>query len=159
MPTVKNKQIGFLVNDTSSSQMSFCLIKNINEYLDDTNDDFVLFFEDSSASILNPNFATMSFNEIWSFDGVLISTSISTTLSLIKSFSPVKKFFYVWDLEWMRRGHKDFEQSVQAFINPSVELIARSKDHAKAIENYCNRKVKHIVNDFNIEKIVRITNE
>ena len=59
----------------------------------------------------------------------------------------------------MRNHGKEFESTIQAFSNPEVTLIARSKDHAKAIENYCNRKVEHIVNDFNLEKILRIINE
>ena len=53
----------------------------------------------------------------------------------------------------------EFERGVQAFSDESIDLVARSKDHAKAIENYSNRKVKHIVENFNIEKLMRIANE
>ena len=64
----KNNQIGFLVNETVSSQKSFNLIKNINEYIEENGnkEDFVVFFENSTSSVLNPKFALMSFNEIWS---------------------------------------------------------------------------------------------
>ena len=155
----KSNQIGFLVDELSASQLSFNLIKNINDYSENSHDDFVVFFENSTSSILNPNFSLMSLNEMWSFGGCLIATSISTANSLMKCFAPKMKFFYVWDLEWTRRHGRDFEFSIQAFSDPSIELIARSKDHAKAIENYCNRKVKTIVRDFNIEKLVRIINE
>ena len=155
----KSKQIGFLVGDVSASQLSFNLIKNINEYSEDSRDDFVVFFENSTSSILNPNFSLMSLNEIWSFSGYLFATNIATALSMQKCFAPKKKFFYVWDLEWTRPHGRDFEYSVQVFLDPNTTLIARSEDHAKAIENYCNRKVKNIVNDFNIEKLVRIINE
>ena len=155
----KSNQIGFMVDELSASQLSFNLIKNINDYSEDSHDDFVVFFENSTSSILNPNFSLMSLNEVWSFGGFLVATSMSTANSLRKCFAPKKKFFYVWDLEWTRRHGKDFEISVQAFSDPSIELIARSKDHAKAIENYCNRKVENIVSDFNIEKLMRITNE
>ena len=58
----KSKQIGFLIEDTSASQLSFNLIKNINEYSKNSHDDFVVFFENSTASILNPNFSLMSSN-------------------------------------------------------------------------------------------------
>jgi len=54
---------------------------------------------------------------------------------------------------------KEFESVVQAFNDESIQLIARSEDHAKAIENISNRKIKHIVENFNIEKLVRIANE
>jgi len=155
----RNNQIGFLIEDTSASQLSFNLVKNINNYIKDNDDDFVVFFENSTSNILTPNFALMSVNEIWSFKGSLFATTVSTALSMQKCFAPKNKMFYVWDLEWTRESGRDFEFIIQAFTDENTKLIARSKEHAKAIENYCNRKVKHIVNDFNIEKIVRITNE
>ena len=162
MPTQENKQIGFIVNNLMASHLSFSLIKNLNEYVDESNSEAVVFFENSSSSIIRPNFATMSLNEIWNFNGVLVSTNINTTLALKKCFAPSKKIFYVWDLEWMRPAmgqNIEFERVVQAFSYESIDLLARSKDHAKAIENYSNRKVKHIVENFNIEKLMRIANE
>lgn len=158
----RNNQIGFLIEDTSSSQLSFNLIKNINTYLEDESCDFTVFFENSSASVLNPNFALMSINEVWSFSGALIATSVATAKSLSKCFATKKKFFYVWDLEWTRERVKSFapyEMTIQAFSDPNIKLISRSEEHSKAIENYCNRKVTNVVNDFNIEKLVRIINE
>lgn len=155
----KSKQIGFLIEDTSASQLSFNLIKNINEYSKNSHDDFVVFFENSTASILNPNFSLMSSNEIWSFEGSLFATSVATAMSMRKCFAPKNKLFYVWDLEWTRKHGKDFEFIIQIFADPSINLIARSKEHATAIENYCNRSINNIVNDFNIEQLVRIINE
>jgi|TARA_B100001113_G_C21044582_1_gene593930 hypothetical protein len=162
MPTQENKQIGFLVNDLSASQLSFFLIKNLNDYKQKEDLEAVLFFENSSSLAIKPNVPLMAINEIWNFDGVLISTDVNTTLSLKKCFAPAKKIFYVWDLEWMRNiagRTKEFESVVQAFNDESIQLIARSEDHAKAIENISNRKIKHIVENFNIEKLVRIANE
>lgn len=155
----KNKQIGFMIAEPSSSQLSFNLIKNINNYLSDNRDDFVVFFENSTASVLNPEFSFMSLSEIWNFGGSLFATSISTAISLKKCFAPKEKYFYVWDLEWTRRHGREFENTIQAFTDPAIKLIARSKDHAVAIKNYCNRDVDGIVSDFNIEELVRITNE
>tara|TARA_R110002020_G_scaffold276503_3_gene491850 strand:- start:2825 stop:3298 length:474 start_codon:yes stop_codon:yes gene_type:complete len=155
----KNNQVGFLVEDTSSSQLAFNLIKNINRYIQDSNDDFVAFFENSTPNLLTPNFALMSLNEIWSFEGSLIATSVCTALSMQKCFAPKNKMFYVWDLEWTRESGRDFEFIIKAFTDKNTRLIARSKEHAKAIENYCNRSVQYIVSDFNIEKLVRIINE
>ena len=155
----KNNQIGFLIEDASSSQLSFNLIKNINNHLEHSEDDFVVFFENSTSSIISPNFSLMSINEIWSFEGSLFATSISTSMSMRKCFAPKHKLFYVWDLEWTRKHGKNFEFAIQAFTDPNTKLIARSREHAKAIENYCNRTVNDIVTDFNIEQLVRISNE
>tara|TARA_B100000287_G_scaffold407519_1_gene433021 strand:+ start:1350 stop:1832 length:483 start_codon:yes stop_codon:yes gene_type:complete len=160
MPTQEDNQIGFLVNDLTASHLAFSLIKNLNEY--ETTSDIVLFFENVSSSIIKPNFPVMAMNEIWNFEGSLVSTDINTTLTLKRCFAPRKKVFYVWDLEWMRNGREkttSFEEIIQAFSDETIELVARSQDHAKAIENLSNRKIKHIVENFNIEKLMRIGNE
>ena len=134
----KSKQIGIIVDDLSASQLSYYLIKNINEFLEDSLDDFVVFFENATSSIVAPEF------------------SISNTLSMLKSFSPERKIFYVWDLEWLRQHGKEFENTVKAFTDNNVTLVARSKEHALAIENYCNIKIEHIMENFNIKKLIRI---
>jgi len=152
----KTNQIGVVIDELTASQLAFDIINNFNEELDNTKDDYVVFFENSTSSIVNPKFSTMAINELWSFHGVLIATSVSSTLSMIKAFSPAKKIFYVWDLEWTRRHGKSFEDNIKAFTNEEVLLVARSKRHAKAIENYCNKKVDHIVQNFNIKNFKRI---
>jgi len=155
----KNKQLGFMIEESSSSQLSFNLIRNINEYVTENQDDFVVFFENSTANVINPEFSFMSLSEIWNFQGHLFATTISTAMSLKKCFATEQKYFYVWDLEWTRRHGRNFESTIQAFTDPTIKLIARSKEHAVAIKNYCNRDVDGIVSDFNIEKLMRITNE
>ena len=151
-------KIGIILEDLSASQLSYYVIKNINEYVGSDNYDFVIFFENSATSILQPDVSIMNINEIWGFDGALISTSISTTLSMVNAFAK-SKYFYIWDLEWVRRHGKDFHYLIQAYNNRDVELIARSKENALAIENYCNRKIDHVINNFDLKKIVRIINE
>ena len=156
----RNNQIGFIINDTTASELSFRLIKGINDYLDDDGkQDFVLFVENSSASIIEPHFATMSMSEIWNFNGSLISTSVSTSLSMNKCFAPKAKYFYIWDLEWIRNTGREYEKTIQAFSHKETKLIAKSKDHAKAIENYSNREVDYTIQNINIKEIARTTNE
>ena len=153
-----DNKIGIILGDLSASQLAYYAIKNVNDCVGSDNYDFVIFFESAATSILQPEASIMSVNEIFGFDGILISTSVSTTLSMINTFAK-DKYFYVWDLEWTRRHGKDFHYLIQAYNNKDVKLIARSEEHALAIENYCNRKVEHIVNNFNLKKIVRIIDE
>ncbi|MAF25509.1 hypothetical protein CL634_08060 [bacterium] len=154
----KINQIGIILEELSASQLSYFAIKNVNEYIEDSLDDFVIFFENITGTVIQPEFATMAINEIWSFNGTAVATSVSTALSLLKSHSVTKKYFYVWDLEWSRRHGRDYDYISAAYINPEIKLIARSKDHATAIENYCNRKVSGIVPNFNITKLMDIIN-
>ena len=41
----KSKQIGVLLEDLSASQLTFYVIKNINDYLEKSDIDFVEFFQ------------------------------------------------------------------------------------------------------------------
>ena len=156
---MQENKIGFIVDDLSSSQLSYEVISSINSFDTSFDQDFVVFFENSSPMVIEPFFGVMNLQELWGFDGIAIATSVSSCLSLSNTQSPIKKFFYVWDLEWTREHGRDFESTIKAFSNEDIELIARSEDHAKAIENYCNVKVKHIVKDCNVEQLVRISNE
>ena len=149
-------KVAILLEDLSASQLSYNVIREINEYVSDNTDDFVIFFQNYTASVIQPLCGIMNMNEIWSFDGIAISTSVATTKSLIKAFSPSKKYFYVWDLEWQRRHGKDFEYNLHAFIDENINLISRSEDHTKAIKNYCNKDVLGTVKNFNLNSIMEI---
>jgi len=150
-------KIGILVTDLVPSQMSYFLTKNINEVCSENiSNDFVVFFENLSGKVIEPAFAMMNMTEVWSFEGCLITTNISTTLTAIKSMSPSEKYFYVWDLEWLRDHGKNFEHNITAFVNEEINLVARSESHAEAIKNYCNRDVVGIVEDFNINQFIGV---
>ena len=51
---------------------------------------------------------------------------------------------------------KEYEKYIDVYTDSSLELIARSEPHKQAIENAFNRKVNHVVSDFNIDKILEI---
>ena len=154
----KNKQIGVLLEDLSASQLTFYVINNINNYIEKSDIDFVAFFQNSTTSIMSPRFSTMSVSEMWSFNGIVIATYVSTALSLQKTCSPIEKYFYIWDLDWHRQNGRDFEYTIQAYNNPQLNLIARSSSHAKAIKNYCNRDVCGVVDNFNIDQLMGVIN-
>ena len=144
---MQENKIGFIVDDLSSSQLSYEVISSINSFDTSFDQDFVVFFENSSPMVIEPFFGVMNLQELWGFDGIAISTSVSSCLSLSNTQSPIKKFFYVWDLEWSR-NRSSYDQGIQAFLKEDIDLIARSEDHAKAIKNYCNRDAVGIF-DFN----------
>ena len=144
---MQENKIGFIVDDLSSSQLSYEVISSINSFDTSFDQDFVVFFENSSPMVIEPFFGVMNLQELWGFDGIAIATSVSSCLSLSNTKSPIKKFFYVWDLEWSR-NRSSYDQGIQAFLKEDIDLIARSEDHAKAIKNYCNRDVVGIF-DFN----------
>ena len=152
-------KIGLILENTSSSQLAFFAISNMNKFASDNyEDDLVLFFENAVPHVIQPSFACMNSSEIWNFDGVLVSTSVSNTLLSVSAIAPKKRYFYVWDLEWTRPRGKNYEYNISAYSDKDVSLIARSDDHAKAIKNYCNRDVCGIVSNFNLNQLMDVIN-
>jgi len=99
----------------------------------------------------------MEISQAWGHKGPMIATSLSTAEKLI-SFPSEQKFFYVWDLSWIRNSRElnDYEKYKRIYTDSSLSLIARSESHKQAIENCFNRKVEHVVSDFNIQDILEI---
>ena len=128
--------IGVIMNDFSCSQLSFYAVRNMNKRSNKSAEhSYVGFFENLSSNVMEPAFCIMNMSEIWGFDGAIIATSASTALTLIKSVGQCKKYFYVWDLEWLR-DPDNYHTFLNIYRNPNIKLIARSETHAKAIKNF-----------------------
>lgn len=148
------RKIGIILPHLGSSQLSYFVINQINAHVSQSNEfDFVIFYEDLSPVCIRPLCATMNMNEIWAFDGLLISTNITNALASIKTVNMSRKVYYAFDLEWMRYNRKDIFSNMQIFQNKDIGLIARSNYHAKAIEKYSGRKPDVIVPNFHMETI------
>lgn len=153
---MSSTKIGLILPHIGPSSLSFYTINQIN-YISNINPnyDFVLFIDNLVRPYILPNCAVMHANEIFSFDGVLISTNISSAIACSKAVNCAKNIFYVWDLEWLR-GQNNFVHNMSAFRNPNLRLVARSEHHKKAIENYCNKKVDAVIPDINLMEIANL---
>jgi len=156
-------KIGFVVKNLAASQLAYFLIDSLNRCCENNYEDNYVVFSQNKASKMKPNnFAMLNSSELWGFDGVLVATCVATAMEVLKSVSPAKKYFYVWDLEWCRshlmglEQRRDYVQTVRAFSHPSMNLIVRSPSHAAAIKNYCNKPVCGIVDDFNITELKQV---
>jgi len=157
--TTKNlKNFSVLVPNTGANQISFCLINQINKLFESNPEiDVMVFYENIHKNCIPANFAAMEISHAFNHKGPMIATTLSTAQKLI-SFASEKKFFYVWDLSWIRNSMQvsNYESYNSIYTNTSLELIARSESHKKAIENCFNRKVNHVVSDFNIKEMLEI---
>lgn len=152
-------QLNFLVNDMSASQLSFYLIKEINrltEQLETSHIDCIVFYENMAQLPIAPNFAIMQIAEAWAQSEPVVATSLSTAAKLIDFPATHQKFFYVWDLEWLRGQRKVYNWYEPIYTNKKLSLIARSKEHADLIRNAYNRDVCGIVENFKIEDLINV---
>ena len=148
------KKLGVLLQDLQPTQQSYLTISTLNKIVTTTDIDCTIFTEYSRfRPILEPRFSVMDITEMWSFDGLLISTNLSNTKLMIDAFNAATKVFYVWDLEWLR-NKKNFVENLAIYQSPKIDLIVRSFDHGRILQNYTNRAPKMIAPQFNMGVIL-----
>lgn len=147
--------IAAVVDSLGPSQLSFYLIKEFNKLIKNVNFSPICYYSNISIPMLNTFFGCMNIASFSSFDGAAIATDIETANLLLNTNNSAEKYFYVWDLEWIRRP-MPFEDVTSIMSDDSLKLVARSEEHAKLIENYCNKKVCGIVANWNIKDFLNI---
>lgn len=140
-------QLGICVPNLGASQLNYCLIKEANALLAERVDlDLTVFFETHCRPCLTVNFALMPIYEIWSYRGAALATTAGTAQQLLNAPLVGKKFFLVWDLEWLRLfDRRPYRQWASLYRHPDLTLLARSPDHQHIIENCWNRPVHGVI--------------
>lgn len=135
-----NKNIGIILPSMEISQLAYEVITTINqEIMTSSPYDYRIFFEELSIQCVQPLCATMNVNEIWGYNGLLISTTLENTMYGLNLAGNVQRVFYIWDMEWLR-NNKNYLQNLSILRHPSLMLISRSEHAAKELENYSNRR-------------------
>ena len=86
------------------------------------------------------------------FKGDAIATSIETANLLLKTNNACNRYLYLWDMEWLRNPLA-FENISEILSDDRISLIARSNSHKDLIENFCNREVIGVVDDWNVDQL------
>ena len=146
-------KIACLIENLGASQYSHSLIKNFNE-LSKNND--VYFFSKVPPMITsNICFSVMNIYNMNNFHGNIFATNIEDASILKKLTSKSKKFLYLWDIEWIRQP-QDFYKNIEVLKSKDINLVVRSESHALIVENYVNKQVDYILEDWNHEQILKI---
>lgn len=155
------QKIGILIDNLASSELAYHLINKINIMVRKRCDiSPTIFVADVVPPIASPLCPIMHFSEAQCFDGTLIATSLSSTKKMCGLLGRGKRLYYVWNLEWVRPDQIVYFDAIKdVFWNKEIELIARNSDHAAIIKNCFNREVSTLVEDFDIEGIVKWLNE
>jgi hypothetical protein len=147
--------IGVLVPNFGVSQLMYSFVQNANDHLTSSaNPSITGFFDNPAPLQLIPKFPLMQSHEAWAFPGILIATNLRSATKMLQCPGTKKKLFYVWDMEWLYEKNRSYLEFAQFYLNKEIELLARSADHAEAIEDCWNRKVFGIVEDFNMKQLI-----
>jgi hypothetical protein len=153
-------QINFMVNNLGNSQLSYMLIRNINnEYINNNHDiDYIVFYDVLAARLMiKPMFSCMSSCENYGQSGYTVATSSDQAMRLLKTAGCQRRILYLWDLDWIRGQQRhSYPLFSQIYHDPSLEIICRSESHAKLLENSFNVKPIGIVEDFNLKQLKEV---
>lgn len=148
---MKNRA-GIVVDAIKLSQMSIYLCKALNKIEQQTDLDVIVFNARWERLPMVARFAILQHFEVWGFDAPVMATDIKTAYRLLKCPLPTKKYFYVWDLEWIFNPPKPYQFYANIYQNDDLQLIARSKSHADIL-NKCWQKPIDIMENFDHEKL------
>lgn len=150
-------KLGFLLDNMGASEFAASLIYKANQFLENTyNMDLIAFRQNIYFSCYKPNFAIMDVSETFNYDGVVIANNLFNADYLAKCPGPIRKIFYIWDLEWVYQGVKIYDQIANVYQNPNLELVARSDSHAHFIESCWGAKVSQIMPDIDINALYQL---
>lgn len=150
--------LNVLVSDLGPTQLGYYLIRNINTFHGkNPNSNIQVFTENLSKFCIRPLFGVMSVSEAWGQTGPFLATNLATAAKLLHFPLASKKLFYIWDLEFLRNDNRVYDYYSPFYLDNSLELVCRSKEHKDIVENAFNRDVKHIVHNFNMDQLNAIT--
>lgn len=148
-------RLGFILSSLGATQLAYHLLEQGDAVLSDRTDlDVVVFFQNVTKTWTTPTFAAMNISEAYGFTGVAIATDLDTAGKLARFPGPSKRFFYVWDLEWLRPSGRFYEDYASVYCK--LPLIARSDSHARLIEYCWNRPVHAVVPNCDLAGIAKV---
>jgi hypothetical protein len=115
------KNLVILIDRPGNSQKFQAITRELNR-LDKSINAVVSYCELGPVPI-KAQFPMMDLVHVYNFEGVVVSTDIYTTFVMNNMLCPTKKYFYVWDLEYL---YQPYSMSMLKDIF-SNKLIARNK--------------------------------
>ena len=145
--------ISAVIESLATSQKSFYLIKEFNKMSTNVDICASVFFERPTVPVTKPLFACRSISFLPAHSGTAIATTLQEADRLLKSNNVANKYLYIWDLEWLERP-LHFSAACGILRDERLGIIARSKSHAHAITNFCNKEVCGIVDNWNTSRLM-----
>jgi hypothetical protein len=149
-------RIGFLVGSLGATDLAYHILREAHEYVQKSKDlDIIVFYQNVVKTWKNPSFAMMNISEAFNYSGVAVATDLVTAEKMKHFPGPSGRYFYVWDLEWLRSTKRSYESLRDIYTDPNLSLIARSDSHASQIERSWNRKVSAVVPHCELASLVK----
>jgi hypothetical protein len=152
-------KLGFIVPDLGLSHRSYALTNAINKFYEggnNSNIDVAVFCENRVEPRVEPYFATFNVTDAYAYAGPMVATSLSTAKKILSFPQLTHRIFYIWSLEWFNSTEFHFRDISSIYQNNELEIITRSEEHKYIFEKVWNKEVSHVVEDFNLETLIKI---
>lgn len=150
-------KIAAIVNDLGPSQQSFYMIKEFNKASMSKDVSMSAFYNRPSIPVTKPYFSCRNISFLSGYNGVAIATGLLEADMLLKSHNNAQKYLYLWDIEWLTKP-VNFTAACNILLDDRLKLIARSDSHATIINHFCNKQLSGIVDNWNINELLKVTN-
>lgn len=142
--------IGFLIENGNDQNM----LHSINQL---SQNNLCHVFASSLVPALNTN--VMQRYEAFHFNGTIITDSFRLSQQLKHLGYCKKRYFYIRNYEWMNAQYLPYKIMKNTLLHPSIDLIVNDINQVKIIEDISNKKVKYIMNNWDIDTLGQIINE
>ena len=142
--------IGFLIDNANDQHM----VQNINQFAKNN-----LCHVFSSA--LTPNILcnTMQRYEAFHFNGKIITDGFRLSQQLKHLGYCKKRYYYIKSYEWMNAQRLPYSIMKNTLLHPNIDLIVNDNSQVKLIEELTNKKVKYVMNNWDVNVLRQIADE
>lgn len=142
--------IGFLISNAENQQM----VHNINE-LSKTDKNMV--FSSTVVPSLQTN--VVQRYEAFHFNGTIITSDFRLSQQLPHLGYCKKRYYYIQNYEWLNAQQLPYRIMKNTLLHPNIDLIAQDISQVKLLEEITNKKVKYIMNNWDVNILRQIANE
>lgn len=113
----------------------------------------------SSSLIPALNTTVMQRYEAFHFNGTIITDNFRLSQQLKNLGYCKKRYYYIRNYEWLNAQRLPYQIMKNTILHPNIEMIVNDRGQVKLIEELTNKKVKHVMNNWDINVLRQIADE
>ena len=147
--------LGIVINIFGPNQVSQELLESINDE-NKKYRDISIFYEEKHGMPSAINCSMSYISNVWGYKGDIIATNYTSAAKIIKMPILGKRYYFIYNFEWLNHRVFSYEPLLSIISDKNLELICRTKEHAKLIKNNFNREVNLICDTLNVHNLMEL---
>jgi hypothetical protein len=147
--------LGVIINSNMPSQQWNSILPTLEKLTIHTNISPMIFCDMPPTQAITVNIPIFSLVDAFGFDGITIANNLSSAHSSLLLPNVKKRYFYMWDLEWLLPNYFGFNMAHSIYTDPKITLISRHKNHYNIFKK-CWKTPNFIIEEFNYDDIYKL---